>query len=173
MAFERFNLSRANPTEMKYVFCTDSANTTPPRPHADVAEQCSGKLMAPKNSMQVSVNSGDTVNAGVRLRKDGSYTGAQPRLIVRTNGAIGINSDMRGGSDVTMCLPRIVGCRAPPLSRFKGNPAPPANGGQQRTRLRFRPHGKTPASTILKHDEHLHGSNQTCRCWLNDQTTII
>ena len=43
--------------------------------------------------VQAAVNSGDTVTASVAVRKDTTYTGSQPRLIVRANAAIGINSD--------------------------------------------------------------------------------
>ncbi len=41
----------------------------------------------------VAVNSGDTVTAAVNINKNASYNGAQPRLIVRKNVAIGITAD--------------------------------------------------------------------------------
>lgn len=43
--------------------------------------------------MLVAVNSGSTVTTAVYVRKDTTYTGNQPRLIVRANPAIGISSD--------------------------------------------------------------------------------
>lgn len=43
--------------------------------------------------IQVAVNSSSTVTASVWLRKDAAYNGNQPRLIVRSNPAVGINSD--------------------------------------------------------------------------------
>ena len=55
----------------------------------------SNKLeLAPKDKgMLVAVASGDAVTASVWVRKDATYTGSQPRLIVRANAAIGINAD--------------------------------------------------------------------------------
>jgi len=45
------------------------------------------------NGTQVAVASGNTVTASVWIRKDGSYLTSQPRLIVRSNPAVGITVD--------------------------------------------------------------------------------
>jgi hypothetical protein len=61
-------------------------------------------------ALQVAVNSGDTVTASVWVRKDVTYTGNQPRLVVRANPAVGINTDtvLAACTDVTVSEAPVV-----------------------------------------------------------------
>ena len=98
LGFEKYSqIAGDHRTEMAYgQLKTDSVvfNTASPSMRM-TANSASSKLeSAPKGKgIQVAVNSSTAITASVYVRKDSTYTGNQPRLIVRANAAIGINVD--------------------------------------------------------------------------------
>ena len=98
IGFQKFNqTSGDHRTEMTYgQLRTDSAVFHTAAPSMKMTpNNASNRLeSAPKNEgILAAVNSGDTVTASVWVRKDATYFGSQPRLIVRANAAIGVNAD--------------------------------------------------------------------------------
>ena len=97
-SFEKYNqIAGDHRTEMTFgQLRTDSTiyNTAAPSMKM-TPNNASSKLESATQGrgIQCAVNSGDTVTVSVWVRKDVTYTGSQPRLIVRANAAIGINTD--------------------------------------------------------------------------------
>ena len=97
-SFQKFNqVAGDHRTEMTYgQLRTDSVvfHTASPSMKMTPNTMASKLESAPAGKgIQCAVSSGNTVTASVWVRKDSTFDGGQPRLIVRANAAIGINAD--------------------------------------------------------------------------------
>lgn len=106
IGFEKYNQTAGDHrTEMTYgQLRTDATvyNTAAPSMKMTPNSATSKLESAPLGrGIQAAVNSGNTITATVYLRKDATYFGNQPRLIVRANPAVGINADTVLATDTT------------------------------------------------------------------------